>query len=729
MQFGKYLLLDRISVGGMAEVFRAKTSGLEGFQKIVALKRILPSMGEDRDFIRMFVDEAKIAGQLTHANIAQIFELGKVDEAHFIAMEFVWGKDLLQIQNRFRKRKETMPVAMACYILAKACEGLDYAHRKRDPLGRPLEIIHRDCSPQNILVTYEGEVKVIDFGIAKAASRVSRTSAGVLKGKFSYMSPEQVRGLPLDRRSDIFSLGTVFHECLTGHRLFSGESDFSTLEKVRAAQIPSLRDQLPDAPEAVERIVTRALAREPADRYQWCGEMHADLLAFLTSQKDVFSAKSLGDWVKEAFADERAREGKLLDSYRRHGIPGGSDGGDDDDAVIMVSHRGADGSVDDSDDDEEDAETLAVPPVPISEVVAAADRAIAARGSAVRRGSGRSEDIFDDGPTELFGEIGIEDILAADRERDLEPEAKIVVSAGGSTPRPMPLSPPEVDTAKERRLARDTTPNVPEPTTVTPPPSPAFQPWGEALDAPRPTMSTAAVLAARGRVPEAPAKKGAGRLPRLTHAVRLRFLRARAWFHRNRPAWMRHTLTRDIAIGIALAAVVLGLFAVGAWLLGDDETAAAATGTVALSIGGDDPADVYLDGEKIGVVEGGAMRIEQVAAGQHEVRIKRAGAPACTRSVAVIADKVVPITCAAPALPGLLVLDDARAGDEVLVDGKKVAVDATREAIKLSSGTAHEVVIRRGGSDVAKLSVTVAPGQAIKRSIDEDGGAVDAGSP
>src|SRR5262245_32065072 len=167
----------------MAEVFKAKSYGVEGFEKVIAIKRILPSMGEDRDFIKMFIDEAKIAGQLSHANICQIFELGRTDGSHFIAMEYIWGKDLLQISNRYKKLGQLMPVDMACFVVSKVCEGLDYAHRKKDAMGRPLQIVHRDCSPQNVLVSYEGEVKIIDFGIAKAASRSSRTQAGVLKGK------------------------------------------------------------------------------------------------------------------------------------------------------------------------------------------------------------------------------------------------------------------------------------------------------------------------------------------------------------------------------------------------------------------------------------------------------------------------------------------------------------------------------------------------------------------
>jgi serine/threonine protein kinase len=240
--FGKYLLLERISVGGMAEVFRAKSFGVEGFEKILAIKRILPAMSEDKEFIEMFIDEAKIAGQLSHANICQIFELGRIGDTHFIAMEFVWGKDVLQIQNRFRRMKQIMPYSMAAFLCAKICEGLDYAHHKKDASGKPLMIIHRDVSPQNILVSYEGEVKLIDFGIAKAQSRSSKTQAGVLKGKFGYMSPEQVRGLPLDRRSDVFAVGTILYELMTGDRLFLGDSDFSTLEKVRNVDVlPSPR--------------------------------------------------------------------------------------------------------------------------------------------------------------------------------------------------------------------------------------------------------------------------------------------------------------------------------------------------------------------------------------------------------------------------------------------------------------------------------------------------------
>jgi serine/threonine protein kinase len=398
--FGKYLLLDRISVGGMAEVFKAKSYGVEGFEKIIAIKRILPTMGEDRDFIKMFIDEAKIAGQLAHANICQIFELGRIDGSHFIAMEYIWGKDLLQIGNRLRKVKQQMPIPMGCFAISKVLEGLDYAHRKRDPLGRPLEIVHRDCSPQNVLVSYEGEVKVIDFGIAKATSRNSRTMAGVLKGKFGYMSPEQVRGLPLDRRSDIFALGTMLFECLTGERLFQGPTDFSTLEKVRNVDIPSPRSVNPKIPEAVEKVILKALARDVEDRYQWCSEMLADLQQYLMAQEVVFTAKSLSSWLKETFAQEIERERQQLEQYKRVGRDGLIAGVPAAEARLDVDeHLGEAGAP------EGDATVLGGPNFDdIEQAAGAAPSLPAVRPRSV--GEHDSAEFGEEAPTEIFGEIG-----------------------------------------------------------------------------------------------------------------------------------------------------------------------------------------------------------------------------------------------------------------------------------------------------------------------------------
>ena len=317
--FGKYLLLERISVGGMAEVFKAKAFGVEGFEKIIAIKKILPSMAEDADFIQMFIDEAKICSQLNHANVCQVFELGKIDDSHFIAMEFIWGKDLLQIQNRFRRLRKQMSLQQAAFVASKICEGLDYAHRKKDANGKPLNIIHRDVSPQNVIVSYDGECKVIDFGIAKAASRSSKTQAGVLKGKFGYMSPEQIAGKTLDRRADIFSIATILYELLTLERLFLGESDFATLEKVRNVAVPPPSQVRKDVPPELDRIIMKGLAKEVDERYQWASEMQDDLADFLALTEPVYNNKQLSIWMRENFTAELKKEGQVLEEQRKIG--------------------------------------------------------------------------------------------------------------------------------------------------------------------------------------------------------------------------------------------------------------------------------------------------------------------------------------------------------------------------------------------------------------------------
>jgi hypothetical protein len=319
--FGKYYLLERINVGGMAEVFKAKAFGVEGFERLLAIKRILPNIAEDEEFITMFIDEAKIAVQLTHANVAQIFDLGKVDDSYFIALEYVHGKDLRAIFDRARRLAEPLPIPMACFIIMKVCEGLDYAHNKRDGYGREMNLVHRDISPQNVLVSYEGEVKLIDFGIATAANKASKTQAGILKGKFGYMSPEQVRGLPLDRRSDIFSLGIVLYELLTGERLFLGESDFSTLEKVRNVEIMPPATYNHRISDELEAIILRALEREADERYQTAIDLHDDLQRFMYATGQFFSRKDLAAYMKSAFADELIQENEKLEQFKRMALP------------------------------------------------------------------------------------------------------------------------------------------------------------------------------------------------------------------------------------------------------------------------------------------------------------------------------------------------------------------------------------------------------------------------
>jgi serine/threonine protein kinase len=313
--FGKYILLERINVGGMAEVFLAKAYGGEGFERLLAIKKILPTMVEDDEFITMFLDEAKISVQLNHPNVVQIHELGMQEEQYYIAMDYVAGRDLRTLLERYRRRKETMPLQQAAYLAKCMAEGLDYAHKKKDARGMDLNIVHRDVSPQNILVSYEGEVKIIDFGIAKAANRAQKTQAGILKGKFGYMSPEQVRGLPIDRRSDIFALGVVMYEMMTGEKLFQGESDFSTLEKVRNAEVPSPRKFNTGMPPGLEKVLYKVLAREVEDRYQWGSELAEDLTPFLGTPGAQYGQERLSMFMRDAFAEEVLREAKRMEQY------------------------------------------------------------------------------------------------------------------------------------------------------------------------------------------------------------------------------------------------------------------------------------------------------------------------------------------------------------------------------------------------------------------------------
>ncbi|MFL5343664.1 MAG: protein kinase domain-containing protein [Hyalangium sp.] len=313
--FGKYLLLDRINIGGMAEVWRGKMFGAGGFERLVAIKRILPNIAEDEEFITMFIDEAKISVQLNHANIAQIHELGQIQNNYFIAMEYIPGKDMRAIFDRCRKKGEPAPIPLVAYCVAKMCEGLDYAHRKKDGMGRDLNIVHRDISPQNVLISFEGEVKVIDFGIAKAAGKATKTQAGILKGKFGYMSPEQIRGLPLDRRSDVFAIGVCLYEMLTGERLFVGDSDFSVLEKVRKAEVAPPSTYNRRIPEQLEKIVLRALARDVDERYQYASELGDDLQRFLITNEAIFGRKDLMQYMKSTFAEEVEREKQRLAEY------------------------------------------------------------------------------------------------------------------------------------------------------------------------------------------------------------------------------------------------------------------------------------------------------------------------------------------------------------------------------------------------------------------------------
>ncbi len=313
--FGKYLLLDRINIGGMAEVWRGKMFGAGGLEHLVAIKRVLPNIAEDNEFVSMFIDEANICAQLRHANIARIYEWGNIFNSYFIAMEYIPGKDLRAIFDQGRKKGEPAPVPLVAYVVSKMCEGLDYAHREKGNQGQDLNIVHRDISPQNVLISFEGEVKVIDFGIAKAAGKVTKTQAGILKGKFGYMSPEQVRGQALDRRSDVFAIGVCLYELLTGERLFVGTSDFSVLEKVRKAEVAPPSTYNKRIPEALEKIVLKALARDVEERYQYASELGDDLRRFLLTSDTVFGREELMRYMKATFAGDVASEEQRQREY------------------------------------------------------------------------------------------------------------------------------------------------------------------------------------------------------------------------------------------------------------------------------------------------------------------------------------------------------------------------------------------------------------------------------
>lgn len=303
-KFGKYILLDRLNAGGMAEVFRAKVTGVEGFERLVAIKCMLPALLSDEQFSNMFVDEARLAAQLTHANVAQIYELGRQAERLYIAMELVSGRDLRHIIKTANAQGQPLPPDFAAYVCSKAAEGLDFAHRKVGNDGRPLGLVHRDISPQNIIVSYDGEVKVVDFGIAKAnsAARDTHTQVGVLKGKFAYMSPEQVLGHDIDRRADIFALGSVLYEMVTGSRLFTGESDLTVLERVREGALPDLNIVLPQNAATLIPVFQKALQVNPEQRFGWASEMSESLEPMLMGERSIFGPKRAAALMRQMFA-------------------------------------------------------------------------------------------------------------------------------------------------------------------------------------------------------------------------------------------------------------------------------------------------------------------------------------------------------------------------------------------------------------------------------------------
>src|SRR5207245_1457367 len=296
-RFGQYVLLEKIATGGMAEVWKARMRGVEGFQKIVAIKKILPHLSDNREFIGMFIDEAKLAAQLNHNNIIHIYDLGKIQSSYYIAMEFVDGHDLKTILKRAQERDQPLTIELALFIASKVAAALDYAHRKRDFENRDLGLVHRDVSPQNVLISQEGDIKLCDFGIAKAASKASHTQAGALKGKLQYMSPEQAWGKTIDRRSDIFALATVLFEALTGRQLFVGENEMSILEQVREARVSPPSKVNEEVTPEIDRIVLKALAKEPENRYQTAADMARDIDSVLYEMRPTPTSADLAIYI------------------------------------------------------------------------------------------------------------------------------------------------------------------------------------------------------------------------------------------------------------------------------------------------------------------------------------------------------------------------------------------------------------------------------------------------
>jgi len=313
-RFGKYTLLRVLAKGGMAELFLAIQKSVAGFEKLIVIKRILPSMNQDKAFIEMLLHEARIAATLSHPNIVQIFDVGQADGLYFIAMEHVHGEDIRSIVRGMKaKQVAEFPLEHALAIATGMCAGLAYAHEKRDLDGSELNIVHRDISPQNVVVTFSGDVKIVDFGIAKSDSKANtETKSGKLKGKVPYMSPEQARGEVIDARSDVFATGVMLFELTTGKRLFKGSSEFETLKLICEREYPKPSQVRPGYPPELERIVMKALAKDKNERYQNAREMQAELEAFIRNNRIAVSNIALSQFMQGLFQDKLETQKEAL---------------------------------------------------------------------------------------------------------------------------------------------------------------------------------------------------------------------------------------------------------------------------------------------------------------------------------------------------------------------------------------------------------------------------------
>jgi serine/threonine-protein kinase len=314
----RYRVLNRIAAGGMAEVYRAESAGLEGFKKTVAIKRVLPHLSEKKQFIGMFLDEARLSAHLNHSNCVQVFDIGVGDNTYFIVMEYVDGSDLKGVIENLKDTAQRMPVEEACLICVRICEGLAYAHELQDSSGKSMHIVHRDMSPPNVLLTRYGEVKIVDFGLAKANSQLEQSEPGIIKGKFGYLSPEAAQGKDVDARTDVFAVGIILWELLAGKRLFQGNTDLETVRMVQKAVVPDIRGIRTDMHERVVRVLNRALAADPNQRYQTARELGHDLNQALFELPRAVSSFDIAKLVepvqRRRAADKARKEGSFIGS-------------------------------------------------------------------------------------------------------------------------------------------------------------------------------------------------------------------------------------------------------------------------------------------------------------------------------------------------------------------------------------------------------------------------------
>ncbi|MCE9572644.1 MAG: serine/threonine protein kinase [Deltaproteobacteria bacterium] len=308
---GRYRIVRRIAVGGMAELYLAYAIGVEGFQRLVAIKRALPRLARDPAFAAMFLDEARLVATLAHPNIAQVYDVGVDGHSLYLVMEYLDGRDLRRVLHTAVQRGERVPIAIAAGIAAQVAAGLHAAHENRAPDRTPLHIVHRDVSPANVVATFGGAIKLIDFGIAKAARRTTVSVAGQLKGKAAYMSPEQCIGGPIDRRSDVFALGVLLYELSTTRRLFRGADEYATMKQIVEGEIEAPSRLVEDYPVELEDIVLRALARDPSDRYHTARDVHLDLVRFAQSHGLAVTEYDLARYLRRLMPDEVERS--LLD--------------------------------------------------------------------------------------------------------------------------------------------------------------------------------------------------------------------------------------------------------------------------------------------------------------------------------------------------------------------------------------------------------------------------------